>query len=293
MGTIILTPKAVQALVPAERRAYVRSLGRRAIGFKGLDRVSLWALGGRLIVPLVYGAYQRERFDRIKGQCDLVLREGQWFLYATVNLPENAPVEVSDWLGVDLGIVNLATDSDGNTYSGGGVERIRQRYASSRASLQRRGTKGAKKCLRRKAKRETAFRRHQNHCISKALVGRAKDTQRGIALEDLKGIRERVTVRHSQRARHSGWAFAQLRSFVEYKARLAGVPVAAVDPRYSSQTCSDCGHRERANRKSQAEFVCCTCGFAANADWNASVNLRLRALPGACKSPVELVALSS
>ena len=84
------------------------------------------------------------------------------------------------------------------------------------------------------------------------------------------GIRERTTVRAKDRAQHSGWAFAQLRAFVCYKAKLAGVPVVFVDARNTSRTCSACGHCEKGNRKSQAEFVCQHCGFSENADLNAS-----------------------
>ena len=91
----------------------------RILSFKGLDRVSLWTLAGRMILPLAYGEYQGQRFDRIKGQVDLVYRDGRFYLYATVDLPEVTPIEPVDFLGVNLGIVNLATDSDGNTYSGG------------------------------------------------------------------------------------------------------------------------------------------------------------------------------
>ena len=99
-----------------QRAAY----DERILGFKGLDKVSLWTLAGRMVLPLVYGEYQGERFDRIKGQCDLIYRGGKFFLFATVDLPEDPPVEVKEFLGVDLGIVNIATDSDGNSYIRGG-----------------------------------------------------------------------------------------------------------------------------------------------------------------------------
>ena len=106
--------------------------------------------------------------------------------------------------------------------------------------------------LRRIARKEAGFRRDVNHGISKTLVAVAKGTDRWIALEDLKDIRRRTRFRKPQRARMTGWAFAQLRSFVEYKAQLAGVPVVLVDSRHTSQGCNRCGHVERANRQSQA-----------------------------------------
>jgi IS605 OrfB family transposase len=247
----------------------------RILGFKGLDKVSLWTLAGRMILPLLYGEYQSERFDRMKGQVDLVYRGGKFFLYATVEMPDKAPIEVKDFLGVDLGIVNIATDSEGTTYSGEAVEKIRRRHHRNRRFLQRKGTKGAKKRLKKLAGREGRFRKHQNHVISKELVRKAKDTDRGIALEDLKGIRDRITVRAKDRARQSGWSFSQFRLFVQYKAQLAGVPIVTVDPRNTSRTCSACGHCEKTNRKSQAEFCCKHCGHSENADLNAARNIRV------------------
>ena len=249
----------------------------RILSFKGLDRVSLWTLAGRIMLPLVYGEYQGRRFDRIKGQVDLVYRDGAFYLYATVDIPEDAPIEPKDWIGVDLGIVNLARDSDGGKHSGEAVETVRRRHHRNRMRAQRKGTKGAKKRLKRLARREARFRRHQNHVISKDLVAAAKDTDRGIALEDLQGIRERTTVRARQRARHSGWAFGQLRSFTEYKAAMAGVAVVAVDPRDTSRTCSECGHCEKANRKTRDQFECLHCGHSQDADLNAARNIRSRA----------------
>jgi IS605 OrfB family transposase len=102
--------------------------------------------------------------------------------------------------------------------------------------------------------------------ISKGVVAKAKDSGRGIALEDLKGIRDRITVRKGQRRQHHSWAFNQLRQFIEYKAKLAGVLVKVVDPRNTSRTCPKCGSVDKANRKSQSLFSCVSCGFSAPAD---------------------------
>ena len=96
-------------------------------------------------------------------------------------------------------------------------------------------------------------------------------------MEDLSGIRERTRVRREQRHQHHNWSFYQLRQFVTYKAAMAGVAVQFVDPRYSSQTCSVCGHCERSNRRTRDEFVCSVCGYAAPADENAAREIAHRA----------------
>jgi putative transposase len=264
---------------------------QRILSFKRLDKVSLWTLAGRMILPLIYGEYQGERFDRMKGQVDLVYRGGKFFLYATVELPDKAPIEPKDFLGIDLGIASIATDSDGETHSGKPVEAVRRRHNLQRKRLGRRNTKGAKKKLKRLAGKEARYRKHINHCVSKAIVAKAKDTDRGIAVEDLSGIRDRLPVwAKDARNKLSGWSFAQLVGFLSYKAALAGVPVVQVDPRNTSRTCAECGHCEKDNRKSQAKFLCVSCGYRANADQNAARNIRAL---GIRKLPIELASLTA
>jgi putative transposase len=235
--------------------------------------VSLWTLAGGMILAIVYGEYQGQRFDRIKGRVDLIYRGGRFFLYATVEMPDTVPIDPVDWLGVDLGIVNLATDSDGASFSGADTERVRRKYGGRRQGLNKRGTKSARRRLRKIRRRESNFRRNENHKIGKAIVARAKATGRDIALEDLEGISGRVTVRREQRARLKGWAFDQLRQFVAYKAKRAGVPVLYVDPANASRTCPECGHCEQRNRKSRDEFECRHCGHSDEADRNAARNI--------------------
>jgi len=251
---------------------------QRVLSFKGLTTVSIWSLSGRLLIPFVCGAYQKDRQGRIKGQADLVYRQNKFYLLCTIDMPEGAPIEPTDVLGVDLGIVNLAADSSGETFTGEKVEDVRRHYARHRAGLNRIGTKSARRRLSKVRKREANFRRNENHRISKQVVAKAKATSSAIALEDLKGIRDRVSVKKPQRNRHAGWSFLQLRSFVTYKAALAGVSIVLVDPRNTSTTCTDCGHCEKANRKSQAKFECRHCGYSANADFNAARNIQAKAL---------------
>jgi IS605 OrfB family transposase len=242
-----------------------------------LDRVSILTLDGRILVPFVCGEYHRARLEGVRRQADLVLRKGKWFLYVTVEVPDGAPIEPKGWLGVDLGIRNIATDSDGEQYSGSSIEAVRQRMQKFRSNLQAVGTRSAKRHLKKASGREARFRADVNHTISKRIVAKAKDTERGISIEDLTGIRERITVRKSQRAMHCGWSFFQLRSFLTYKGALAGIPVAVVDPRNTSRTCPSCGYIDKANRKTQSEFSCKSCGFADHADHVGAINIARRA----------------
>src|SRR5215510_11776205 len=131
---------------------------QRLMSFKGVDRVSLLTLEGRIIVPLIMGKHQSERFNGKHGQCDLVRRkDGKWFLLVTVEAPDVEPVASTDFIGVDFGVLNLAVDSDGQTHMGDDVEQTRKHYEKVKRSLQRKATRqkrGGKRPLnaRRKLK---------------------------------------------------------------------------------------------------------------------------------------------
>jgi IS605 OrfB family transposase len=252
----------------------------RTYRLMSLDRVSLNTLDGRVVCRLVLGPRQHAMLIDPAweiGGADLVWRRGVSYLHVTQSreAPETPEASEPDGgtLGVDLGIVNLATDSDGETFSGAHVTIVRKRYHLRRQRLQTVGTKNAKRRLRKTSGKERRFQRDVNHGISKALVAKAAVSCKAIALEDLTGIRQRVTVRHEHRYVRHAWAFFQLRQFVTYKAAWAGVPAHLVNPKNTSRTCSACGHCEKANRKSQETFLCQRCGFTLNADYNAAINI--------------------
>ena len=124
---------------------------------------------------------------------------------------------------------------------------------------------------------QARFQQNVNPTIAKRIVETAQRSGSAIALEDLQEIGPRVKARRQQRARHANWGFFQLRQFVSYKARLAGVPVIVVDPRYTSQECPRCHQISRQNRPTQAQFSCIRCGYAAPADLVAARTIRLKA----------------
>ncbi|GAB2442610.1 RNA-guided endonuclease TnpB family protein [Streptomyces incanus] len=240
--------------------------------------VSVWTVAGRIKhVPFVCSPEALKLLQQRKGESDLVMRDGMFFLIATIDLPEPALYEPRGFLGVDLGIINIATTSDGQIMSGRRTNRYRRRMNRLRAKLQRKRTKSAKRALKRVRRRESRYATQRNHIIAKKIVHTAERTSRGIGLEDLSGIRQRVTARKHQRSRLHSWAFAQLGSFVEYKAQRAGVPVVHVDPRNTSRQCSECWHTHRTNRVSQARFACRSCGAVLHADHNGSRNIAHRA----------------
>jgi IS605 OrfB family transposase len=269
----------------------------RILSFKPDDIVSLWVLSGRAKIAHVCGDHQRKLLAHRKGEVDLMFVRGKWYLAAVCDFDEPALLTPDGMLGVDFGIVNIATDSLGTQHSGVAVEAYRAHYAKRRATLQRVGTRAAKKRLRKMSGRQRRFHKHENHCISKSIVSTAERAGLGIVLEDLTHIRARAKANKEQRKRLHNWSFGQLRAFIEYKAKQAGVPCVSIDPRYTSQECGECGHIDKRNRKSQSEFRCKSCGHEANADLNAAGNIAGRAkvtkpmfahlcVPGAVESSV-------
>ena len=245
-----------------------------------LDRrvVSIATLGGRRKMPFIVSDHAANLLTGLRGECDLVYRKGKFYLYQCCDVAEPPVAAVAEYLGIDLGVTNIAVDSDGTIHQGKTLKSVRYRQRQLRRKLQAKGTKSARRRLRQLAGREQRFATDVNHTISKRMVAKAKDTARGIALENLGGLRERVTARKPQRATLSSWSFAQLRVFIEYKAKRVGVPVIAVDPRNTSRTCPRCGTVDQANRRTQERFLCVGCGFSGLADYIAAINIGRRAL---------------
>jgi IS605 OrfB family transposase len=241
------------------------------------SEVSIWTLAGRQAIPFVCGKRQRQLLASQRGETDLALVNGAWYLFAVCEVETPDPLDVEGVLGVDLGVTNIAVDSDGEIHAGKGMQNVRYRHRSLRTKLQRKRTHGSRRRLRKLAGQERRYATWVNHNLSKRIVAKAERTKRAIALEDLTHIRSRVRARRSQRATLHSWAFFQLRTFIAYKAALAGVPVHLVDPRNTSRACPACGCVDKANRKTQASFVCTSCGFAGPADVIAAGNIAGRA----------------
>ena len=272
-ATVVVMRKVAYAYCNPQRRQHQATFRRRGAipvykhQYKRDGTVSLYGFR----IPFT-ARPQLELSSR--HQAVLCYRRGKFILHQMVELDVPALATVHDYLGCDLGTVNLLTDSDAEAYSGQAVEDKRRIYVHRRARLQKRGTRAARRKLRRISGRQRRYQRDVNHGIAKRVVAKAQRLCCGIALEDLQGIRDRIKARRRQRAPLHNWAFGQLRRFIVYKAAQAGVPVVFVDPANTSRTCPVCGHVDKRNRRSRAEFQCRRCGHAGPADVIAARNIR-------------------
>ena len=287
-----LTARAIGKVLEAYRRDKSQQIhfseysavvyDERVFRLIGVTYASMTLLDGRQKIRLDCGSYQRRWLagKPDMGQVDLLFDNGVFTLAISVRKPEPPPADTSGgMLGVDVGITEVASDSQGNQYSGDLVKACRRRYREFRRALQSCGTKGAKRRLCKIRNKQSRLVRWVNHNISRKIVKTALAARQAIALGNLTGIRERASgYSATMRWLMGGWSFAQLHTFITYKAAEAGIAVTLVDPRNTSRTCSQCGHCERANRKSQAKFLCLQCGFQINADENAARNIAVKGL---------------
>ncbi len=145
--------------------------------------VSIWTTHGRLKGVRVLAAPNElvVLHARSIGETDLIRRDGKWFLYATIEAPEAPPQQpVNGFLGVDLGIVSIATSSDGQRAAGARLNGYRKRQQRLRARLQAKETSSARRLLKKRRRKEARFAADTNHQISKRVVAEAQRTGRGI-----------------------------------------------------------------------------------------------------------------
>jgi IS605 OrfB family transposase len=211
---------------------------------------------------------------------DLILRQGRFWLHVVVTLPETEFVPTGRVMGVDLGLNRPAVTSSAHFLGERRWKGVDQRYFRLLRALQSKGTKSAKRHLRKLHNQRMRFHRDCDHVLSRRIVDSCTSGTT-IVVENLTDIRKRVKQRKGQPQRRlHAWSFAQLRTFLSYKAEEAGMQVVAVDPRHTSQTCSKCGYKHRSNRRSQSLFQCRLCGYTLNADFNAAKNVAHKHLAG-------------
>ena len=242
------------------------------------NSVSIWTVNGRTNINYVVCPHHQKLLKFQKGETDLAYIKGKFYLLATCEVPEQTTIAAGDVLGVDLGLTYIATDDTGQNFQGKELNKLRKKREKIRGSLQCKGTRGAKKVLKRLSGRERTTTKIVNHTIAKKLVEKVKKEQKAICLEDLKGIRDRTNqrLRKSQKGLHNRCgsppgSFHQLRQFIAYKAQREGIPLVFAPPAYTSQTCSCCHHIGKRNGE---DFKCTNCGYEGHADTNAAINIR-------------------
>ena len=204
---------------------------QRTYTLKGED-VSLNTLHGRLLVPMMLGDHQRAILQSGRPkEAELVFRRGGWFLNLVVEADEAEAVASGPVMGVDVGENTLAAASTGRIWGGEDLRHGRDQHLALRRRLQSNGSQSARQTLGQVSGRERRRVRHINHETSKGIVAEARGIGAAkIVMEDLTHIRERIRAGRRVRTRLHRWAFRELQSFVEYKARAAGITVEYVNP---------------------------------------------------------------
>lgn len=200
---------------------------------------------------------------------------GEEYAYVSVSIQETELIKAEKWIGVDRNTVGhiavVADPESGKVIKlGKSALHIHQKYKNIRKGLQKKGKYGKVKQIK---DRESRIVKDINHKVSRKIVYTAKETGKGIKLEDLTGIRNGKHNTKSFRYAKNSWSFYQLQIQIEYKAKLLGVEVAYVDPAYTSKSCSRCGLIGYRNKKS---FKCPHCGHVDHADSNAGFNIAKR-----------------
>lgn len=239
-------------------------------------RASISTVQKRVKPLLAIGDYHRELLSGASPtHAVLTYKNKRFYLHITVD--REAPEPRGDNpVGVDVGMNKLLVASNGFEFGGKEILKRRQHYRELRSSLQKKGTKSAKRHLKRLRDKERRWATTLFHQASRSFVNGLRDGD-VVVLENLNGIRNRTNHRKSQRADFHSWAFRKLQSYIRYKALERGIPVPYVDAKDTSKTCPRCGRVGTENRKSQALFRCQACGFQHNADWVACMNLARRA----------------
>lgn len=267
----------------ASRKKPTINYDLRLMSLRG-NLLSLSTLHGRkrqhILLPDIPEWFDSRYPDRTLNATKLILdpKSNTARIMLIYRIRQTEPVG-GDVLGVDLGQHSLYMDSKGGESRYSQVQGVKRRYAHDRKTLQEKGTRSARRRLKALAHREERFVRDVNHCASKQL---ANTPNVGIiAFEDLAYIRSQAHrgTKTGRRRRNmlNQWSFSQLQEYTAYKAARNGIRIVMVDPSYTSQKCNRCGYVDTRNRN-HARFDCLRCGHSDNADHNAALNIRDRAI---------------
>jgi putative transposase len=236
-----------------------------------------------IFIDLKYGEYQKKFIDAWK---EGKLKTGEITINETkIIIPFKKWVDLqnpNDWIAIDVNESNVtAVSSNPHVLRiDHELRTVHTTYFDIRRRIQKLAKhkpKTARRLLKKYSEREKARARDLCHKISRAIVDFAKRHGFGIIMEDLKGIRERIKYGKMLNRRLHSWNFRRLQFYVEYKARLEGLPVVYVSPRGTSSLCPVCGGRLAPNGHRRLK---CKCGYENDRDITACLNmLRMRGVP--------------
>ncbi|MEK6861135.1 MAG: RNA-guided endonuclease TnpB family protein, partial [Nanoarchaeota archaeon] len=241
---------------------------RRTFTFNS-DKVRLTTIKGRIDIPVEIPEYYWKYLDWSYQTAKIIMdKKGRLFIHIAFRRDINIPTSTGKAIGIDLGIINIAVTSDKRFFNSRQIKKKRIMFKRLRTKLQAKGTKSARRLLKKLSSKEKRFMTWVNHNISKEIVSSLEpgDT---IVMENLKGIRKIKRGRKINFWLH-GWSFYQLQRFIEYKSIREGIKVIKVNPFQTSITCSRCGN---IGNRVEGFFKCIHCGYSLNADLNVSFNL--------------------
>jgi IS605 OrfB family transposase len=263
------------------------------------DQLSINTLGKREKVNYTAKGFENYLKTGKLGTAKLVKSCGHYFLHVSCTLesPDFSKDNLKHVVGIDRGLRFLTTtyDEKGTTsfVSGKAIISKRRKYKRLRQQLQAKGTKSAKRRLKKIGQRENRWMSNINHQVTKTLVDKY-GSGTVFTIEDLTNVRfatEKVA-KHN-RYEQVSWAFYQFEQFLTYKAELQESTVVKVDAHYTSQRCPKCGSINKNNRNHTLhEYHCDNCGYRSNDDRIGAMNIQLLGTNWVTNKPTKFAKLT-
>lgn len=246
---------------------------KRLYSLRG-EQLTLSSINGRIKTIIQFPEWCKEI---VKGNVQGIQlcwdkKKAQFCANIVFSLHDVKPKADGTVVGLDRGLINLVTSSESEIFGGKSVRKSQRKFLFLRKRLSTKGTRSAKRLLKKLSGKEQRFSREVNHIIAKKLASRSE--VKTYVIEDLSGIRNKSRGRKMNKVL-SSWAFKQFESFLAYKCEAKGISVEKVDARYTSQKCSCCGQIRKENRQG-GRYSCNRCGHKLHADINAACNIRDR-----------------
>ena len=255
-----------------------------------------------VIVSSKIGLLKVRGIDRLQGKAPrmakITRKATGYYLQLTIETDDTIYKESDKCVGLDMGAVAIFTDdlgrqSEAKRYAK--IQKKRLNRLQRQASRQKDNSNNQRKTYAKLARVHEKIAR-QRKGRNAQLAHKVTSEYQTVILEDLKLKNMTAAAKPKEKEDGNGYkqngkkrksglnkvlldnAIGQLRTFIENKAKERGRKVIRVNPKYTSQTCLNCGNIDKANRVSQSKFKCTNCGYEAHADQNAAANILIRGL---------------